>query len=74
MAPPRWKMLIASGLAIYPLILVLPPLLEPITARLPHWLGGLATVLAITPLATFVTLPTVTWLLQRWLYRGPPKP
>lgn len=72
MAPRHGKMMIASGLAIYPLILFIPPLLEPLTQGLPHWLSGLATVVTITPMATFVTLPIVTWILQRWLYRGPP--
>lgn len=72
-APPQWKMVIASGLAVYPLILFIPPALKPVTAGLPQWIVALSTVVCITPLATFATLPAVTWILQRWLYRGSPK-
>lgn len=71
MAPPRWKAVIASGLAIYPLILFIPDLVKSATAAAPHWLQSLATVSVITPIATFATLPAVNWLLQRWLYRDP---
>lgn len=61
--------MIASGVAIYPLILFLPRVLDPLTASLPPWLQAVVSVVCITPLATLVTIPIVTWVLQRWLYR-----
>lgn len=69
LAPPRWKMMIASGVAIYPLILFLPGVLDPLTASLPPWLQAAVSVLCLTPLATVVMVPFVTWALQWWLYR-----
>lgn len=61
--------MIASGVAIYPLILFLPHVLDPLTASLPRSLQAVVSVLCITPLATLVMIPIVTWVLQRWLYR-----
>ena len=73
MAPPRWKAMVASGLALYPLVLFIPDLLKRVTGPLPTPLEALTTVCVITPLATFVMLPTVNRLLRGWLYRGEPK-
>ena len=70
--PPGGKMLIASALAIYPLILFVLPAIRPYTEQLPKWLGALATVAVLTPLSTLVMIPLVSRALRRWLYRPAP--
>ena len=73
LTPPPWKMMIASALAIYPLIYFLPPALEPYTEDLPTWLATLAQVALLTPLSTLVMIPAASWALKRWLYKPQPR-
>ena len=47
LTPPQWKTMIASALAIYPLVYFILPVLRPHTDKLPQWLGSLATASAI---------------------------
>lgn len=72
LAPPMWKMLIASAIAVYPLILFVLPFIQPYTKALPKPLGALAQVAVLTPLSTVIMIPLVTGALKRWLYRPPP--
>ena len=72
LAPPPWKMMIASGLAIYPLILFVPPMIEPYTASLSRPSAALVQVGILTPLSTLVMIPSISRALKRWLYRPPP--
>jgi antibiotic biosynthesis monooxygenase (ABM) superfamily enzyme len=68
--PPRWKTAITSALGIYPLLLVMPRLLAPVTRALPPWLASLATVVVMSPLITWVVMPAITRLFRPWLYAG----
>lgn len=70
--PPVWKTMIASAVAIYPLILFILPAIEPWTEALPTWLATLVQVGLLTPLSTLVMIPLVSWALKHWLYRDPP--
>ena len=72
LTPPLWKMMIASALAIYPLILFVLPAIRPYADMLPKWLGALATVSVLTPLSTLVMIPLVSAALKRWLYKPAP--
>lgn len=66
--PPKWKMAIASAIAIYPLILFVQPVLAPLMRGAPRWLAVLMQMALITPLMTWIVLPTVIRLLKTWLY------
>ena len=74
LTPPLWKTMIASALAIYPLVYFILPLLKPYTDQLPQWLGALITVGVLTPLSTLIMIPAVSWALKRWLYKPAPAP
>ena len=65
---PKWKMAIASIIAIYPLILFIQPAVAPLVRGTPRWLAILIEMLLITPLMTWVVLPLVIRLLKAWLY------
>lgn len=66
--PSKWKTAIISGIGIYPLLLVMPGLLGPLTQGLPEWLATIVSVVFMSPLITWVVMPLVTRLFQRWLY------
>lgn len=68
MPPPKWKTAIVSAVGLYPIISVLPPLLQPITRGLPGWLATLVTLSIMMPLMTWVVMPQVTRLFKNWLY------
>lgn len=74
LAPPRWKAMIASALAIYPLIYFVLPAIEQYTEALPTWLATLVEVGVLVPLSTSIMVPAVSWALRKWLYRDPPPP
>jgi len=66
--PPRWKMAVATWIAIYPMILGLSVLTGPILGALPIPLRLLATTGLMVPLMTWAVMPLVTRLLRGWLY------
>ncbi|MBC8038614.1 MAG: antibiotic biosynthesis monooxygenase [Rhizobiales bacterium] len=66
--PPKWKTAIASGIGIYPLLLIVPPLLRPLNDQLPHWLATAASVCLMAPLITWGVMPLVTRVFRSWLY------
>lgn len=66
--PPKWKTAIVSAVGIYPVISILPGLLQPITSNLPSWLSTLASISIMMPLMTWVVMPQVTRLFKGWLY------
>lgn len=69
--PPRWKMMLASAVGIYPMISLMPLMLGPLVAHLPRWLGNLVTVAVLMPLMTWGVMPLVTRVLRPWLYPTP---
>ncbi|GAA2748172.1 antibiotic biosynthesis monooxygenase [Kitasatospora cinereorecta] len=66
--PPRWKMTIASTLAIAPLTLTTNLLLTPHLTALPVALRTLLLAPLISALMTYVALPVTTTALRRWLF------
>jgi antibiotic biosynthesis monooxygenase (ABM) superfamily enzyme len=66
--PPRYKMVLVTILAIYPLSLVVTTLLKPLTRALPFLLGSLlvSTVLVLT--MTYALMPVMARLFARWLF------
>lgn len=66
--PPKWKTVITSAVAIYPMILTVPKVLGPFTAGLPVWLSAAITVAVLIPLMTWVVAPLVARFFRPWLY------
>ncbi|MFT4028924.1 MAG: antibiotic biosynthesis monooxygenase [Protaetiibacter sp.] len=68
-APPRWKQMVAIFIAFYPLSLALNALTGWLIPGWPLWLRVLASVVAVTPIMTYLALPLVTRALRPWLSR-----
>ncbi|WP_395293395.1 antibiotic biosynthesis monooxygenase [Kitasatospora hibisci] len=68
--PVRWKMAVASTVAIAPLTVTASLLLNPHLAGLPVAVRPLVTAPLISALMTYAALPVVTRLLRRWLFTG----
>ncbi|MBN1447140.1 MAG: antibiotic biosynthesis monooxygenase [Bacteroidetes bacterium] len=67
--PPRIKMAFVTWLALFPLVIVLPPLLQHFLAFLPGW-GQIMIIAAVMVLVmTYIVMPQMTRLFSRWLYR-----
>ena len=71
-AAPKWKMALLTFVGLYPLILLVPKLLGPTVAGWPLWLNTVASLAVIVPVATWGTMPLLTWVCRRWLYPAPP--
>jgi hypothetical protein len=72
--PPKWKTAIVSAIGLYPMISILPTLLQPITNTLPPWLATLVSISIMMPLMTWIVMPQVTRLFKRWLYPSQKSP
>jgi antibiotic biosynthesis monooxygenase (ABM) superfamily enzyme len=68
-APPRWKQMISIFIVFYPLSVGANYALSPIAPELAIWLRVLISVLALTPIMTYLALPAVTRALRPWLMR-----
>ncbi|WP_078909874.1 antibiotic biosynthesis monooxygenase [Streptomyces sp. NRRL S-87] len=70
-APPRWKMAISSGLAIFPISLAGNALLGPVLVDLHVVLRTAVFAAVFSTLMTYVAMPAVSRLLRTWLTPGP---
>ncbi|HET6212378.1 MAG TPA: antibiotic biosynthesis monooxygenase [Micromonosporaceae bacterium] len=70
-APPRWKMFLVSAASIFALQLVLHLLVDPAVESWPLAMRVAALVAPVTALMTWVVMPRLARLLQRWLYAPP---
>jgi len=70
--PVRWKQLLVTWSAIYPLVLVVPLAVRPALARIALDGNRLVTTLVVTGivvlLMVYVVMPRYTRLLKRWLF------
>ncbi|MDG4862707.1 antibiotic biosynthesis monooxygenase [Streptomyces sp. T-3] len=66
--PPRWKMCISSGIAIFPISLFGNAVIAPHLSGLPLLLRTAPITVLFSVLMTYVAIPAVTKLLRRWLY------
>ncbi len=64
--PAKWKMAIVGFTAIYPLVLLVPPLIGPLLPPGPRWLHILIQMMVITPLMTWAALPLATMVFKRF--------
>lgn len=67
-APPRWKMAVVSGLALWPLNAILNFLLYPFIGAWPIPLRAFVIVALLVPVMTYVAMPWATRLFSKWLY------
>lgn len=71
--PAPWKQFVLTLSAVYPLTLILPPLLAPLIGVMPAPLNdalvhGFAVAATLTALLTFIVMPRYTRLVKNWLY------
>lgn len=66
--PPRWKMAVASTLAIAPLTLTANLLIAPHLSAVPVVVRTLLFAPLISTLMTYLALPVATRLMRRWLF------
>lgn len=63
---PSWRMVLVVFAAIFPLVYFMPPLIDPFLPTHP-FLAILVSVAITTLLMSYVSLPLMAWLFQRWL-------
>ena len=68
LAPPRYKMLIVTWLAVFPLLTAFNYALQPVFQGMPIWLRVLIGTTLVVPLMTYVVMPRMTRLFKAWLY------
>lgn len=64
--PPKFKMIIAAYIAIWPLVYFVSPLLPPLMPDQPV-VASLLSTAVITLLMGYISLPLVTRILRKWL-------
>lgn len=67
-APSRWKMVLVTFAAVYPLSLLFQAFLAPATQAWPLPVRGLAFPVIMVPLLTYVVMPGLSRLFRRYLY------
>jgi uncharacterized protein len=66
--PPRWKMLLATFLGAYPLVVLLSAFVLPWVEGWPLLARAALLPVVVLTLMTYVVMPQLTRLLRRWLY------
>ena len=67
--PPRYKMAFVTWLALFPLVLVIPPLILRYLGTIPSWGQVMIVAAVMVLLMTYVVMPQMTRIFSRWLYR-----
>lgn len=71
-APPRWKMVVVTFVAVYPLSLVLSAFVSPHLAGWNLFVRALLFPVIAPVVLTYVILPFLTqYVFRRWLYKRP---
>ena len=66
--PPRHKMVVATVVGLYPLILFVAPRLARLFEPLPSALATLSSVTILVLMMTYVVMPLVMRGMSRWLF------
>lgn len=66
--PPRLKMAAVTLLGVYPLSILYPMVVVPLTGAWPAWLRSLVIACLIVGSLTWFVMPSLTRLLHRWLF------
>ncbi|MFI0352707.1 antibiotic biosynthesis monooxygenase [Actinomadura sp. 9N407] len=67
-APPRWKMVIVTFCAVYPMSLLIQLIIVPPTLTWPVALKAVTFPLLLVPVLTYVLMPLLSRILRHWLY------
>lgn len=67
-APPRYKMVVVTWMAVFPLATVLFMLLQPLLGGAPTVLRTLVFTLIMVTTMTYIVMPRMTRLFSFWLY------
>ena len=68
--PSKIKMAAVTLLGVYPLSMLFPALVKPLTPGWPPWLQGLTIAALIVASLTWAVMPAFTRLLEKWLFRS----
>ncbi len=68
-SPPRWKMLLATLLGAYPVVVLFQLLIAPRTENWPLLARSAVLPVVMLSTMTYVVMPRVTKLLEGWLYK-----
>lgn len=66
--PPRYKMAILIWAVIFPILLVLPPIIRDIMAGQPAYLITAVTSMIMVTLMTYLIMPQITRIFSGWLF------
>ncbi len=70
-APPRIKMAVVTWLALFPLVLILQPLLLWLLYFLPMWTRIMIIAAVMVLLMTYAVMPMMTRVFKPWLFKDP---
>jgi antibiotic biosynthesis monooxygenase (ABM) superfamily enzyme len=66
--PPRYKMMVVSGITIYLLISLINVMVVPLISSLPSFLRTFVVTVVMVAVMTYVAMPRATKLFAGWLY------
>tara|TARA_R110002111_G_scaffold153375_1_gene220217 strand:+ start:205689 stop:206261 length:573 start_codon:yes stop_codon:yes gene_type:complete len=66
--PPKYKMAIIIWIAVYLTVIPIINVIRPFISELHILIGSAITTTITVPLMTWVMIPALSWLLQKWLY------
>jgi antibiotic biosynthesis monooxygenase (ABM) superfamily enzyme len=66
--PPRIKMAHLTLLGVYPLSMLFPKLIAPLTPSWPLWIRGLIIAALIVVSLTWFVMPSLTRVFEKWLF------
>jgi uncharacterized protein len=66
--PPRYKMMLVTWLAVFPLLTAFNYAFQPVFQGMPIWLRVLVGTALVIPLMTYLVMPRMTRLFKAWLY------
>jgi uncharacterized protein len=69
--PPRIKMAIVTWLALFPVVLVVQPVMLTLLYFLPSWVQVMIIAAVMVALMTYVVMPVMTKVFKPWLFRKP---
>jgi uncharacterized protein len=69
--PPRLKLALLTLVGVYPLSMLLPLIVVPVTPAWPSWLRGLLIGSLIVACLTWLVMPSLTRLFEKWLFPQP---
>lgn len=69
-APPKWKMAVVTWISIFPLLLLVSILLQPITSGFGPFLRLAVGTVICVPIMTWIAMPMARRMLRRWLFKS----